>query len=119
MTRKNLPAFDLTGQLALVTGAARGLGRAIALALAQAGADVALGLHDVNTGAELVREIAALGRRALPLQMDMARLEQCGAPSRKPQHISASSISWSTMPESPRKTSLKTFARKILISPWR
>ena len=76
MTRKNLPAFDLTGQLALVTGAARGLGRAIALALAQAGADVALGLHDVNTGAELVREIAALGRRALPLQMDMARLEQ-------------------------------------------
>ena len=59
-----------------MTGAARGLGRAIAVALAQAGADVALGLRDINTGGELVREIEAMGRRALPLQMDMARLEQ-------------------------------------------
>ena len=40
------PRFDLAGQIALVTGAARGLGRAIALALAHAGADVALGLRD-------------------------------------------------------------------------
>ena len=71
-----LPAFDLAGQVALVTGAARGLGRAISLGLAQAGADVALGLRDINTGDELVREIEAMGRRALPLQMDMARLEQ-------------------------------------------
>ena len=37
------PQFDLHGQAALVTGAARGLGRAISLALAHAGADVALG----------------------------------------------------------------------------
>ena len=37
-----LPSFDLSGKTALVTGAARGLGRAIALALAKAGADVAL-----------------------------------------------------------------------------
>ena len=73
---KHFPAFDLHGQAALVTGAARGLGRAIAVALAQAGADVALGLRDINTGGELVREIEAMGRRALPLQMDMARLEQ-------------------------------------------
>ncbi|MGE5204301.1 MAG: SDR family NAD(P)-dependent oxidoreductase [Chlamydiota bacterium] len=70
------PRFDLTGDVALVTGAARGLGRAIVLALAQAGADVALGLRDVNTGGELVRDIEALGRRALPLQMDMTRLDQ-------------------------------------------
>jgi NAD(P)-dependent dehydrogenase (short-subunit alcohol dehydrogenase family) len=70
------PRFDLTGQVALVTGAARGLGRAISLALAHAGADVALGLRDVNTGGNLAREIKAMGRRALPLQMDMTRLEQ-------------------------------------------
>ncbi len=71
-----VPRFDLEDEVALVTGAARGLGRAIALALAHAGADVALGLRDVNTGGELVREIEALGRRALPLQMDMTCLDQ-------------------------------------------
>ena len=71
-----LPRFDLTGKVALVTGAARGLGRAIALALAHAGADVTLGLRDVNTGSVLAREIEATGRRALPLQMDVTRLDQ-------------------------------------------
>ena len=72
----DFPRFDLTDQVALVTGAARGLGRAISLALANAGADVALGLRDVNTGGELAKEIEALGRRALPLQMDMTQLDQ-------------------------------------------
>ncbi len=70
------PRFDLTGQVALVTGAARGLGRAISLALAHAGSDVALGLRDVNTARDLVREIQTLGRQALPLQMDVTRLDQ-------------------------------------------
>ncbi len=72
----DFPRFDLTGDVALVTGAARGLGRAISLALAHAGADVALGLRDVTTGSELAKEINALGRRALPLQMDMTRLDE-------------------------------------------
>jgi NAD(P)-dependent dehydrogenase (short-subunit alcohol dehydrogenase family) len=70
------PRFDLTGQVALVTGAARGLGRAISLALAHAGADVALGLRDLNTGGELAREIRTMGRKALPLQMDVLHLDQ-------------------------------------------
>ncbi len=70
------PRFDLTGQVALVTGAARGLGHAISLALANAGADVALGLRDITTGGELVREIEGMGRRALPLQMDVTQLDQ-------------------------------------------
>lgn len=72
----DFPTFDLKGQVALVTGAARGLGRAISLALAHAGADVALGLRDANAQGDLPAEIVALGRRALPLQMDMARLDQ-------------------------------------------
>ena len=73
---ENFPRFDLQGRTALVTGAARGLGRAISLALANAGADVALGLRDVKTGEDLPREIQQLGRKALPLQMDMSKLEQ-------------------------------------------
>jgi NAD(P)-dependent dehydrogenase (short-subunit alcohol dehydrogenase family) len=72
----DFPRFDLQGQIALVTGAARGIGQASALALAHAGADVALGLRDVQTGGELVSEIEAMGRRALPLQMDITHLDE-------------------------------------------
>lgn len=72
----NFPRFDLQGQVALVTGAARGIGNACALALANAGADIALGLRDVNTGGELASQIEGMGRRALCLQMDVTQLDQ-------------------------------------------
>jgi NAD(P)-dependent dehydrogenase (short-subunit alcohol dehydrogenase family) len=74
----DFPRFDLSGRVALVTGASRGLGRAIALSLADAGADVALGLHDAS-GESPASEIEAMGRRALPVQMDMLDLAQIGA----------------------------------------
>jgi NAD(P)-dependent dehydrogenase (short-subunit alcohol dehydrogenase family) len=70
------PQFGLQDQVALVTGAARGLGRAISLALANAGAHIALGLRDQSTGSDLAREIEELGRKALCLQMDVSRLDQ-------------------------------------------
>jgi NAD(P)-dependent dehydrogenase (short-subunit alcohol dehydrogenase family) len=71
--------FDLTGTTALVTGAARGLGRAIALSLAEAGADVALGLRDASVDGGLVAAIESLGRRAIPLAMDVTNLTQSRA----------------------------------------
>jgi NAD(P)-dependent dehydrogenase (short-subunit alcohol dehydrogenase family) len=76
MTSPALPSFAVRDQVALVTGAARGLGRAIALALAEAGAHVALGLRDIAKDGGLAEEIAARGRRVLPLQLDVARIEQ-------------------------------------------
>jgi NAD(P)-dependent dehydrogenase (short-subunit alcohol dehydrogenase family) len=72
------PSFRLDGQTALVTGAARGLGRAISLALADAGADVALGLRVRSDAEDLAAEIEAMGRRALRVQMDLLDLEQIG-----------------------------------------
>src|SRR6202048_1793403 len=70
------PSFDLDGQVALVTGAARGVGRAISLALAHAGADVALGFRDKATGDELTQQIDSMERRVLALQMDVMRLDE-------------------------------------------
>ena len=70
------PNFRLEGKVALVTGAARGLGRACALALAHAGADVALGLRDIRSAKELTKEIEAMGRKALPLQMDVSSMDE-------------------------------------------
>jgi len=70
------PSFDLTGNVSLVTGAARGLGQAISLALANVGSDIALGLRDINARGDLVAQIEAMGRRVIPLQMDMRRIDQ-------------------------------------------
>jgi NAD(P)-dependent dehydrogenase (short-subunit alcohol dehydrogenase family) len=76
MTETDYPQFGLHGKIALVTGAARGLGRAIALALANAGADVALGLRDVHEDAGITAEIRRMGRKALPLQMDVSKMDE-------------------------------------------
>jgi NAD(P)-dependent dehydrogenase (short-subunit alcohol dehydrogenase family) len=72
----DFPTFGVDGQVALVTGAARGIGRAIALALANSGAHVAVGLRDPSNEAGLGAEIEALGRLALPLPLDAADLPQ-------------------------------------------
>ncbi len=72
-------SFDLSGRTALVTGASRGIGRALALGLAAAGADVALSARDEAALAEVAKEIAALGRRALVLPADVTDAQACRA----------------------------------------
>jgi 3-oxoacyl-[acyl-carrier protein] reductase len=65
--------FDLGGKVALVTGGSRGLGRAIALALAGQGADVAVNYRDNAAAAdEVVATITGLGRRSVAIQGDTA-----------------------------------------------
>ena len=64
--------FSLTGKCAVVTGGSRGIGAAIALGLAEAGADVLLTYREKHAEAqEIVRQIEAKGRRALAVQMDV------------------------------------------------
>ncbi len=65
--------FDLSGKVCLVTGANRGLGRAIAVGLAQAGGDVVIACRDQAAGEVVAREIEALGRRALVVSCDVGR----------------------------------------------
>lgn len=65
---------SLNSRIALVTGAGRGIGRAIALDLARAGADVAVNYaHSRKAAEEVAREIEAMGRRALAIQADVSR----------------------------------------------
>jgi NAD(P)-dependent dehydrogenase (short-subunit alcohol dehydrogenase family) len=73
---KNTDNVNVQGKIALITGAARGIGRACALALAEAGADIALGLRKEHADNGLAREIEALGRKALPLQMDVSNMNE-------------------------------------------
>lgn len=69
----SLSGKEFEGQVALVTGASRGIGRSIALALAEHGADIALHYGNSKPAAEEVAEkISALGRRVLLCQGDIA-----------------------------------------------
>ncbi len=63
--------FDLSGQVALVTGASRGLGQHFGRALAKAGADLIVTSRKMDDLAAFVSEIEALGRRAIPLELDV------------------------------------------------
>ncbi len=70
--------MTLAGKRALVTGASRGIGAGIALALARGGADVALNYHRDEAGAERVAgEIRALGRKAAALGADVGKVADC------------------------------------------
>ena len=66
-------SFDLTGKAALVTGANTGIGQAIALALSEAGADVAVAGR--SEPSETLAAIAATGRKALNIKADLGSTE--------------------------------------------
>jgi NAD(P)-dependent dehydrogenase (short-subunit alcohol dehydrogenase family) len=65
---------ELAGKKALVTGGSRGIGRGIALALAEAGCDVVINYLSAREQAnEVVEQIAAMGRRAIAVQADVSK----------------------------------------------
>ena len=72
----DLSLFDLTGQKALVTGASRGIGQALAVTLARAGADVAITARDTASLGACVAAITQLGRKAVPLALDVRDVGQ-------------------------------------------
>ena len=63
--------FDLTGKVAIVTGASRGLGQTFARALAQAGADLVITSRTIESLTAFEREVVAMGRRVVPLALDV------------------------------------------------
>ena len=71
-----VPSFRVDGQVAVVTGAARGLGRAISVALASAGADVVLAMRNGASAPDLVAEIESMGRRVMPVEIDVTRTDR-------------------------------------------
>jgi len=68
--------FSLSGKVAIVTGGGRGIGRAIALGFAAAGADVVITARTTSEVERVAAEITALGRRALALTVDVSRRAQ-------------------------------------------
>jgi NAD(P)-dependent dehydrogenase (short-subunit alcohol dehydrogenase family) len=72
--------FDLTGKVAVVTGGSRGIGRAVALGLAEAGADVVIASRKLDRCEETAAEVHdATGRRALPVACHVGRWDDCDA----------------------------------------
>ncbi|MGH6875586.1 MAG: SDR family NAD(P)-dependent oxidoreductase [Aestuariivirgaceae bacterium] len=78
-TAEVLPRYDLEEKVVLVTGASRGIGRAIALACAKAGAHLVLGVRNLNTSGPLIAELAANGKKLLPLRLDITNSRDIAA----------------------------------------
>ena len=79
MSRNASSDFDLSGKVAIVTGAGRGMGYPIALALARYGADIVLSSRTVSELEKVKVEIEALGRRALIHRMDVTKIHEIHA----------------------------------------
>ncbi|MCJ7760590.1 SDR family NAD(P)-dependent oxidoreductase, partial [Candidatus Bathyarchaeota archaeon] len=66
--------FDLAGKVAIVTGGGRGIGKAIAVGLAEHGADVVLSSRTQTQIEQVAQEIRNLGRKALPIVVDLTKM---------------------------------------------
>jgi 2-deoxy-D-gluconate 3-dehydrogenase len=73
------PDFSLTDKIAIVTGASKGLGHGVALALANAGAHVVVTSRSLERAEPVAAEIRAMGRQALPLDLEVRSLESIDA----------------------------------------
>jgi 2-deoxy-D-gluconate 3-dehydrogenase len=74
-----LPTFDLTGKVAILVGAGRGIGRTLALGLANAGADMVVSSRTVSELDSLADELRGMGRRALVQPADVTKLSDIHA----------------------------------------
>jgi len=69
------PYFNLTGQVAVVTGASRGLGQYFGRALAKSGADLVITSRRKDDCAAFVKEVESLGRKAIPVELDVRNFD--------------------------------------------
>ncbi len=78
---------SLHGLVAVVTGASRGIGRAVAVELARQGADVAVGVRSADSRTDVIEEVTALGRRAIALPLDVRDLDECRQQLDRVEHL--------------------------------
>ena len=74
-----IPSLDATGKVVVVTGGSKGLGRAMALGFAEAGADVVVASRKLGPCEEVATEVRALGRQALAVRCHVGDWDDCAA----------------------------------------
>lgn len=115
------PADKLVGKVALITGADSGIGRAVAIAYAMEGADVAIVYNESDGDADTTRQmVEAKGRRCLVIKADVRESKACRDAVQRTVQELGGSTSWSTtLPTRRRSSALKTFQRSSGTAPSR